>query len=113
MPHVRHVCVLLPLIMSHVRHAHLGLHTGVRLCGKTIFIWFFGCGFACASCKGCDPCGQLLCGMLQVPSAVHTLYTHSMAAHGRRTGAHNTCSHTVAGPAFVLQFGTIIGFIVV
>ena len=28
--------------------------------------------------------------MLQVPGAVHTLHTHSMAAHGRRTGAYNT-----------------------
>ena len=41
-------------------------------------------------CKGCHPYGQLLCGMLQVPSAVQTLHTHSMAAHGRRTGAYNT-----------------------
>ena len=28
--------------------------------------------------------------MLQVPSAVQTLHTHSMAAHGRSTGAYNT-----------------------
>ena len=39
-------------------------------------------------CKGCDPCGQLLCGVLQAPSAVQALHTHSMAAHGRRTGAY-------------------------
>ena len=41
-------------------------------------------------CKGCDPYGQLLCGMLQVPTAVQTLHTHSMAAHRCRTGAYNT-----------------------
>ena len=41
-------------------------------------------------CNGCDPYGQLFCGMLQVPNAVQTLYTHSMAAHGRNTGAYNT-----------------------
>ena len=41
-------------------------------------------------CKGCDPYGQLLCGMLQVPSAVHTLHTHYKAAHGCSTGACNT-----------------------
>ena len=41
------------------------------------------------SCKGCDPYGQLLCGILQVPSAVHTLHTHSIAAHRRRTGVYN------------------------
>ena len=41
-------------------------------------------------CKGCHPYGQLLCGMLQVPGAVQTLHTHSMAAHGRNTGAYNT-----------------------
>ena len=41
-------------------------------------------------CKGCDPYGQRLCGMLQVPSAVHTLHTHSMVAHGRSIGAYNT-----------------------
>ena len=28
--------------------------------------------------------------MLQVRGAVHTLHTHSMAAHGRNTGAHNS-----------------------
>ena len=37
-------------------------------------------------CKGCDPCGQLLCKMLQAASAVHTLHTHSMAAQGCSTG---------------------------
>ena len=41
-------------------------------------------------CKGCDPYGQLLCGILQVPSAMQTLHTYSMAAHGHRTGAYNT-----------------------
>ena len=46
--------------------------------------------FAKATCKGCDPYGQLLYGMLQVPSAVQTLHTYSMAAHGRSTGAYNT-----------------------
>ena len=40
--------------------------------------------------KGCNPYGQLLYGMLQVPSAVHTLYTRSIAEHGRKTGAYNT-----------------------
>ena len=40
--------------------------------------------------KGCDPCGQLLCGMLQVLGAVHTLHTHSMAAYGRSTGVYKT-----------------------
>ena len=59
-------------------------------------------------CKGCDSYGQLLCGMLQVPSAVHTLHTHSMAAHGCSTGAYNTPVTTVPGPAFVLWFGTNI-----
>ena len=39
---------------------------------------------------GCDPCGQLLCGILQTPSAEHTLYSHSMAADRRSTGAYNT-----------------------
>ena len=42
------------------------------------------------SCKGCDPCSQLLCGMLWEPSAVQTLNTHSLAAHGRSIGAYNT-----------------------
>ena len=41
-------------------------------------------------CKGCNPYGQLLCGMLQVPSAVQTLHTHSMTAHGRSTGAYKS-----------------------
>ena len=41
-------------------------------------------------CKDCDPCGQLLYGMLQEPIAVQTLHTHSIAAHGRSTAAHNT-----------------------
>ena len=43
--------------------------------------------------------------MLQVPGAVQTLHTHSIAAHGHSTGAYNTCNYTVAGPAFMLQFG--------
>ena len=40
-------------------------------------------------CKGCDPCGQLLSGMQQALSAVHTLHTLSMAAHRRSTGVYN------------------------
>ena len=70
---------------------------------------WFGCTSPIHSgageCKDCDPYGQLLCGMLQVPSAVHTLHTHSMAAHGHSTGAYNTYSHIMAGPVFMLQFG--------
>ena len=46
--------------------------------------------FRISLCKGCDPCSQLLCGMLQEPSAVHILYTHSISAHGPSTGTHNT-----------------------
>ena len=50
-----------------------------------------GCfGLTAQLCKGCDPYGQLLCGMLQVPGAVQTLHTHSMAAHGHSIGAYNT-----------------------
>ena len=26
MPHVKHMCVLVPFIMPHVKHVHLGLH---------------------------------------------------------------------------------------
>ena len=33
MPHVRHVCVLLPLVRPHIRHAHLGLYIVVSLKG--------------------------------------------------------------------------------
>ena len=47
-------------------------------------------GLPCPAYKGFDPYGQLLCGMLQVPGAVQTLHTHSMAAHGCSTGAYNT-----------------------
>ena len=38
MPYIRHVCVLLPLIRPHVRHARLdlqGLHIAVSLKGRT------------------------------------------------------------------------------
>ena len=52
-------------------------------------------------CKGCDPYGQLLCGMLQVPGAVQTLHTHSMAAHGRSTGVYNTPVITYSGWASI------------
>ena len=45
--------------------------------------------------------------MLQVPGAVHTLHTHSMAAHRQRTGAYNTPVATQwLGQQFMLQFGT-------
>ena len=40
-------------------------------------------------CKSCNSYGQLLCGMLQVPSAVHTLHTHSIASYRRSIGAYN------------------------
>ena len=51
-PHVRHVCVLLPLVRPHIRHARLGLHIVVSLKGRTTRIWFFGCGFTCATAMG-------------------------------------------------------------
>ena len=35
MPHVRHVCMLQPLVRPHVMHARLGLHIAVSLKGKT------------------------------------------------------------------------------
>ena len=64
LPHIRHVyvaiasfkasckacmCMLLPLIRPHVRHARLGLHIAVSLKGRTASIWSFGYGFACAT----------------------------------------------------------------
>ena len=54
MPHVRHICVLLPLKVLHVRYAQLGLYIGVRLEGRTTRIWYFGCGLACATTMGCS-----------------------------------------------------------
>ena len=47
------MCVLLPPVMPHVRHARLGLHIVVSLKGRTIHIWSLGCGFACATTMGC------------------------------------------------------------
>ena len=41
MPHVRHMCVLLPLLKPHVRHAYLGIHIAVSLKGRTTHIWSF------------------------------------------------------------------------
>ena len=58
-PYVRHLCVLLPLFMPHLRHAHLGLHIALRLKGRTICIWSFGCDFACATAMGCAGFGLL------------------------------------------------------
>ena len=52
MPHVRHVCVLLPLVMPHIRYEHLSLHIAVGLKGRPTCIWPFGYGFTCASTKG-------------------------------------------------------------
>ena len=52
-PHVRHVCVLKPLIGPYVMHACLGLYIAVSLKGRTTRIWSFGCGFACATAIGC------------------------------------------------------------
>ena len=53
MPHVRHVCVLLPLVRLHIRHTHLGLHIAVSFKGRTTCISSFGCGFTCATAMGC------------------------------------------------------------
>ena len=53
MPHVRHVCILMPLVIPHVKHAHLSLHIGVTLEGRITRIWSFGCGFAFAATMGC------------------------------------------------------------
>ena len=52
-PHIRHVCVLLPLVRPHVRHACLGLHIAISLKGRITSIWSFGCGFACTTEMGC------------------------------------------------------------
>ena len=54
MPHVRYVFVLLPCIRPYVRHEHLGLYIAVRLKRRKTRIWFFGCGFACATTMGWD-----------------------------------------------------------
>ena len=54
MPHIRHLCVPLPLVICHIRHAHLGLHIALRLKGRTTCIWSFGCSFACATIVGCS-----------------------------------------------------------
>ena len=52
MPHIRHVCVLLPLVMHNIRYVHLGLYIGASLKGRTTHTWSFGCGFAWASAVG-------------------------------------------------------------
>ena len=41
-------------------------------------------------CKGCDPCGQLLCEDASGAQYCANLHTHSKAAYGRKTGAYNT-----------------------
>ena len=53
MPHVKHMCVLLPFKMLNIRHTHLGLHTWVSLKGRAICIWSFGYNFAYAIKMGC------------------------------------------------------------
>ena len=45
--------MLLPLIMPHVRPAHLGPTSGVKLEGGATSIWSFGCSFACSTAMGC------------------------------------------------------------
>ena len=52
-PNVRHLCVLLPLVMPQVWHMRLGLYIAVSFKGRTTPIWYFGCGFACATTMGC------------------------------------------------------------
>ena len=46
--------MVLPLVMPHIRHAHLGLYIGLSLKGRTSYIWSFGCGFVCATAMGCS-----------------------------------------------------------
>ena len=58
-PHIRHVCVLLPLVRPHASYALLGLHIEVNLKGLTTCIWSFGCCFACATTMGCAGFGLL------------------------------------------------------
>ena len=67
MPHLRHICVLLPLVrlyirylyvllllvIPHVRHARLGLHIAVSWKGRTTHIWSFGYGFSCDTAIEC------------------------------------------------------------
>ena len=53
-PHVKHLCVLLPLVVPHVRHAHLGLHIAVILKGKTTYICSFGFNLAFTTTMGCS-----------------------------------------------------------
>ena len=70
MPHVRHVCVLLPLVRPHVRHVRLDLHIAVSLKGRTTRIWSFGCAFAYATAMGCD---GLECYLVQLLFNNYTL----------------------------------------
>ena len=53
MPHVRHMYVLLPFVMPHIMHVHLGLYIGVSLNSRTTRIWPFACGFASTTAMGC------------------------------------------------------------
>ena len=41
--------MLLPLVVLHVRHAHLGLYIIVSLKVRITHIWSFGCGFTYAT----------------------------------------------------------------
>ena len=50
--YISHLIVSQPLVMPYVRNAHLDLHIGVILKGRTAYIWFFDCGFACATIIG-------------------------------------------------------------
>ena len=53
MPHERHMCMLLPIVMPYIKHAHLGSHKRVRLEGRTTPIWSFRCDFAYSITMGC------------------------------------------------------------
>ena len=53
MPHIRHVCVLLPFVMPHTKNEGSGLYIAVSLKSRTTRIWPFGCSFACATTMGC------------------------------------------------------------
>ena len=66
-----------------IRPPHIGSDLFLLITSSLILHFLFSCHLIryFSSCKGCNPCGQLLCGMLQEPSNVDTLHTHCIVAH--------------------------------